>query len=727
MPNLLADATSPYLRQHKDNPVDWMPWGDEAFERARAEGKPVFLSVGYSSCHWCHVMAHESFEDPLVALKMNEGFVNVKVDREERPDVDEAYMAFVQMAVGRGGWPMSVFLTPDRKPFYGGTYWPKDDRGGHPGFHRVLDSLSGAWRDRRKEVEDEANRLGIELEKYFSAGSPPSEGALTPELYVAALKDQAESFDAKLGGFGAAPKFPPHTALELLLAHALSDFAAPEERQAALAMAFGTLDAMCMGGIHDHVGGGFHRYSTDAEWLLPHFEKMLYDNALMLGNLARATAIAAEVDPIRAETYARAAGGIVAWAAREMTSPEGLFYSALDADSLDAHGHSEEGAFYVWAYDDLPPAFAAAFGVREEGNFRDEATGVATGANILHLKEDVGASFDAELDALLAQRGTRPRPGLDDKCIVGWNGLMIGALAEAGLAEPAQRAADAMLEMIGFHGGIPHTVVNRVPQDDAFLDDVAALADGFFKLGQLVHPTDSGELYTGYAFDFGKGMIRDFEDPATGAFFSTSHAHETLFGRTRPAFDQPVPSANALALRVLVAMGDEVRARRLVAALLGTMERVPSATEGLYAAAISLVASETLPFGGGQGGGTEAIKAPAETRVTLLQSERQADAEGRATFTVLLELPEGVHVNGPEVPARWLTPTRVSVKPLKAEIAYPPEDGEGYVGRVEIPFAVGLPKGESGADLEVVVAYQPCTETECLAPAEKILNAVIYR
>ena len=449
MPNRLVDATSPYLRQHADNPVDWFPWGDEAFEKARREDKPVFLSVGYSSCHWCHVMAHDSFEDPAVAALMNARYVCVKLDREERPDVDEAYMAFVQMATGRGGWPMSVFLTPDRRPFYGGTYWPKAR------FTAILDHLADAWREQRDEVAAEADRIGGELARYFATPSPDPLGVLDPALYTAALGEQTRTFDPERGGFGDAPKFPPHTAIDLFLNLSLSAFADDEERQTALAMAFVTLEKMVLGGLHDHVGGGFHRYSTDREWLVPHFEKMLYDNALMLGNLAGAAALAAEIDPKRSALFARAAGGIVAWLDREMTSPEGLFYSALDADSLDEHGHSEEGAFYVWPYDDLPPAFAEAYGARPDGNFRDEATGVVTGANILHLAEDVGDAFDPVLDDLLARRAARPRPGLDDKCIVAWNGLMIGALADAGLAEPAERAANAILaaESLPLSGG----------------------------------------------------------------------------------------------------------------------------------------------------------------------------------------------------------------------------------------------------------------------------------
>ena len=704
MANRLDQSTSPYLRQHAENPVDWMPWGEEAFARAASEGKPVFLSVGYSSCHWCHVMAHDSFEDAETAARMNASYVCVKVDREERPDVDEAYMAFVQMATGRGGWPMSVFLTPDRKPFYGGTYWPRAR------FGEILAHLSGLWAERRAEVQGEADRIGGELARYFGAPSPGSEGALTPELYTAAVVAGTEVFDATWGGFGSAPKFPPHTALEMLMGYALSDGAEEEAREAALAMAFVTLERMCRGGIRDHVGGGFHRYSTDREWLVPHFEKMLYDNALMLGNLVRAGAIAREIDPARADLFQRAAEGIVGWLDREMTSPEGLFYSALDADSPDEHGHSEEGAYYAWRYDELPSDVAEAYGARPGGNFRDEATGAPTGKNILHLIEGGGG----ELDDLLARRSARPRPGLDDKAIVGWNGLTIGALAEAGRGERAARAARVLL---AFGNSLPHTIVGGEPQGEGFLEDYAALADGLFKLADLVDAEGGGEGadWRAEATRLGRRMIDLFEERATGAFLSTSETHESLFGRTRSTFDAPVPSGNALALRVLVAMGDEGRARRLVAALLGTMERAPTATEGLYAAASPLV-SGVLPPGGG-----------AETTALLEAAEVRTDAQGRALLTVVLDLAEGVHVNGPNPPARWLTPTRVTVAPLASEVAYPAATDDRYTGRVEIPIAVRLAEEETGADLEITLTYQPCTDSECLLPVVRKFDAVVSR
>ena len=704
MPNRLAESTSPYLRQHAENPVDWMPWGEAAFGRAEREGKPVFLSVGYSSCHWCHVMAHDSFEDPETAARMNAAYVCVKVDREERPDVDEAYMAFVQMATGRGGWPMSVFLTPDRKPFYGGTYWPRER------FGAILDHLATLWEGRREAVQAEADRIGGELERYFDAASPEATTGFSGELYTAAVVEQTRAFDAEWGGFGNAPKFPPHTGLEMLMAYALGETANDEARQAALAMAFVTLERMCLGGIHDHVGGGFHRYSTDREWLLPHFEKMLYDNALMLGNLARATAIAREIDPPRAALFLRAAEGIVGWLDREMTSPEGLFYSALDADSPDENGHSEEGAYYVWKYDALPRDVAEAYGARPAGNFRDEATGAPTGENILHLAE-IG---DADPRALLPKRDERPRPGLDDKCLVGWNGLMIGALAEAGRVETALRAAEALLV---FGDSLPHMVVHGQPQGEGFLEDYAALADGLFKLARA---TDNAR-WREEAMRLGGRMIALFEEPATGAFLSTSEAHENLFGRTRSTFDAPIPSGNALALWVLVAMGEIDRAKRLVAALLGTMERVPTATEGLYAAALPLL----------QGGAGLSLQAgpglrPRDAAVSLHVLEVRAGPEGLATLVVVLDLPEGVHANGPTPLDSRLSPTRVTVAPLAAEVAYPATE-DGYRGRTEIPVTVILPKREDEAELEITVLYQPCTETECLLPVERTLRAHVTR
>src|SRR5688572_22591909 len=376
MPNRLAEETSPYLLQHKENPVEWLPWGDEAFAKAQAEDKPVFLSVGYSSCHWCHVMAHESFEDEEVASILNRNFVSVKVDREERPDVDEAYMTAVQLQSGRGGWPMSVFLTPGRAPFFAGTYFPKQDRAGHPGFLTILRQLDRMWRAEKEEVLQAAESFAESLTQAMETPAPTSFRALDRAFVQDAFDRAVASFDAKHGGFGGAPKFPPHSAIELCLV--LSRVSSYPEglRARARQMADLTLEKMVLGGIHDHVGGGFHRYSTDEVWLLPHFEKMLYDNALMLGNLARAS----ESEPL----FERASGSLMRWIQEDMRTPEGLYCSALDADS-----EGEEGKYYVWteeevqsALGDRADAFLKAHGFDKQGNFLDEATHQKTGANI---------------------------------------------------------------------------------------------------------------------------------------------------------------------------------------------------------------------------------------------------------------------------------------------------------------------------------------------------------
>ena len=366
MPNRLARESSPYLRQHAHNPVDWYPWGDEAFEKARREEKPVFLSIGYSSCHWCHVMERESFENEEIARALNEHWVSIKVDREERPDVDDVYMTAVQLLSGRGGWPLSAFLLPDKRPFFAGTYFPPDDRHGRPGFLTVLERLEAAWRERRADLESGAAELAGEVAAASGLAARGAPEPLSPArlgLLGAAL---TRLFDPAHGGFGGAPKFPPHLALAWLLRRGAGGDAA------ALAMADATLDAMALGGIRDHLGGGFHRYSTDAEWLLPHFEKMLTDNAQLLGLYARAYALRGD------ETYARVARSTGDYLLREMRGPEGGFYAGTDADS-----EGEEGKFFVWDPGEIREVlgeeegryFCEWYGVREGGNFSEEASG----------------------------------------------------------------------------------------------------------------------------------------------------------------------------------------------------------------------------------------------------------------------------------------------------------------------------------------------------------------
>ncbi|TMQ59174.1 MAG: thioredoxin domain-containing protein, partial [Candidatus Eisenbacteria bacterium] len=568
-PNRLAKEQSPYLLQHQWNPVDWYPWGSEAFEKARRENKPVFLSIGYSSCHWCHVMERESFESETIAKLLNEKFVSIKVDREERPDVDEIYMRAVQLLTGSGGWPMSVFLTPDQKPFWGGTYFPPDDRGGHPGFASVLAALAETFATRREEVESAADRLASALRQMEGGRQFVASGPLDPAVSGRAVDELAASYDRHYGGFGGAPKFPPHGALELLL-HATA--ASPREDLEAIVR--GTLDGMAMGGIRDHVGGGFHRYATDATWLVPHFEKMLYDNAQLASVYAEA--FARWGDP----EYRSAAEETLAWVTREMTAEEGGFYSALDADS-----EGGEGAYYLWSLKEITDVlgrevgdlFARVYGIEETGNFVDPVTGEEPG-NIVHRKrswpelaraeeipvEALRAKMDRARARLLLARLQRPAPGRDDKVVAAWNGLMIGAFARAGrvfgrrdFVDTAARAASFVWTAMRRGGRLLRSWRAGESRLPGYLEDHAFLAWGLLDL----HEVSGDGTWLDQARALTDSMIERFWDPDEGGFFFVASDHESLIARTKEVFDQAVPSGNGMAARVLVRLwlmtGDE--------------------------------------------------------------------------------------------------------------------------------------------------------------------------
>lgn len=729
MPNRLANESSPYLLQHQDNPVDWYPWAGEAFARAREEDKPVFLSVGYSSCHWCHVMEHESFEDEGTARLLNDGFVCVKVDREERPDVDEAYMTAVQLSAGRGGWPMSVFMTPDKKPFFAGTYFPKEERGGHPSFTQVLEQVAAVWSQERHRVYEIANQYADAIrqsrEQTIEATVP-----LGAELLAECVRAHTMDFDEEQGGFGQAPKFPPHTAIEFLLNYAIAGQGDEELRQSAADMAIYTLQTMALGGIHDQVGGGFHRYSTDERWLLPHFEKMLYDNALMLGNYARAAALCRDQLPELETLFDSVATGIVRWLREEMTSPDGLFYAALDADS-----EGEEGKFYVWTWEEVErvlgqeaETFQGVYQFHPDGNFRDEATGLTTGANIPFLLEQVGNRFDSALEKLRVARAQRVRPGLDDKCLISWNGLAIGALAEAAELGMAERAAEAVLAAEQTHGGLPHQVAKGMPAGTAFLEDYACVVDGLITLAgvkgmfadeALSVPGQSAEYWLGQAQRLASEMIERFYDSEKGGFFSSSTGHEDLFGRTKPTFDQPVSSGNAVAAKCLVELGDEQRAWQTVRALAGWMERAPTATEALHLVLMSLLEEHEVSVEA-----PEPIQNAVEVR---LVNSRLIATGGVAGGEIEIQIPTGMHINSPQPPARWLVPTEVSVQPLKYRVSYPMATEDRYEGIVAISFEVDLPEGSSGEEFEVTVKFQACTESECQLPQDRRFGGVAER
>jgi uncharacterized protein YyaL (SSP411 family) len=556
--NRLAQETSPYLRQHAHNPVDWRPWGPEALQRARELDRPIFLSVGYSACHWCHVMEHESFENEEIARILNEHFVSIKVDREERPDLDAVYMTAVQRMTGQGGWPMSVFLTPDLKPFTGGAYFPPEDRYGRRGFKSVLRLVAEAWRTRRKEIDAAAADLTEFLQGAMRAR--PEGGALGPDLLRRAADALGRSFDPVHGGFGAAPKFPHPMDLRVLL-RVWKRFGDDH----ALHMARHTLDRMAMGGIYDHLGGGFARYSTDARWLAPHFEKMLYDNALL--TVCYLEAFQATGDP----SYREAAEETLAWVGREMTSPEGPFYSTLDADS-----EGKEGKFYTWTAEEVERVlgkadadlFGEVYGVEPEGNW-EESPG--RGWNILHRAKTFAQSArllnmpEPELRAKLAEcrrklfaaRAGRVRPALDDKALTAWNGLMIAALARAAwtLDEPAHaaaaaRAADFVLtRMRAPDGRLLRTYsAGSPPKLNAYLEDYAYLLDGLVELYEATFDAK----WVRAARDVAGVMVDQFWDDAEGGFFSTGRDHEALIARGKEAHDNATPSANAVAVTALL-------------------------------------------------------------------------------------------------------------------------------------------------------------------------------
>ncbi|MFJ2731111.1 MULTISPECIES: thioredoxin domain-containing protein [unclassified Streptomyces] len=549
MPNRLAHETSPYLLQHADNPVDWWPWSAEAFEEARRRDVPVLLSVGYSSCHWCHVMAHESFEDAATAAFLGEHFVSVKVDREERPDVDAVYMEAVQAATGQGGWPMTVFLTPDAEPFYFGTYFPPEPRHGMLSFGQVLEGVRQAWQTRRDEVADVAGKIVRDLaqrEIGYGTARPPGD-----EEPAQALLALTREYDARRGGFGGAPKFPPSMVIEFLLRHH-----ARTGSEGALQMAADTCERMARGGIHDQLGGGFARYSVDPDWVVPHFEKMLYDNALLCrvyAHLWRATG---------SDFARRVALATADFMVRELRTAEGGFASALDADSDDGTGRHVEGAYYVWTPAQLREALGAedaglaarCFGVTEEGTFEQ-------GASVLQLPVQEGV-FDADRvesvrRRLLAKRAERPAPGRDDKVVAAWNGLAIAALAETGayfdrpdLVEAAVGAADLLVRLhMDEHAALRRTSKDgRAGANAGVLEDYADVAEGFLALASV---TGEGVWLEFAGLLLGHVLTR-FADPETGALYDTAADAEQLIRRPQDPTDNATPSGWSAAAGALL-------------------------------------------------------------------------------------------------------------------------------------------------------------------------------
>ncbi|QDU36797.1 hypothetical protein Mal4_10950 [Maioricimonas rarisocia] len=554
-PNRLASETSPYLLQHAHNPVDWYPWGDEAFARAEEEDKPVFLSIGYSACHWCHVMERESFENEEIAELMNRSFVNIKVDREERPDVDQIYMSAVQLMTKHGGWPMSVFLTPDGRPFFGGTYWPPESRMGMPGFRDVISRLAQFWNEQRDEVLRSAESVTEAVGRI--AAPDMAQTSLTDQTLRNAMKELLTAADRRHGGFGGAPKFPHPMDVRVLLRCARR-FENDEARE----IACFTLDKMADGGIYDHLGGGFHRYSTDARWLVPHFEKMLYDNALLVPAYLEAFQLTGE------GRYRTTVVETLAYIEREMTSSEGAFFSTQDADS-----EGEEGKYFVWSAqeirdilgDEEARIFSAFYDVTPQGNWE--------GTNILNRPrslEEAARSLDLEPAGLTAQletsrqklleaRSQRVAPGRDDKILVAWNGMMIAALAQAArvLDQPqyAQAATDAAEFILGSmrddEGRLLHSYKDGRARFNAYLDDYACLIDGLVELYQTTFAPQHLEA----AVTLAEQLRDDFADADGQGFFYTPHHHEQLIARSKDTQDSATPSGNAVAATALLKLG----------------------------------------------------------------------------------------------------------------------------------------------------------------------------
>ena len=619
--NRLIDETSPYLLQHAHNPVDWYPWGAEAFERANAEDKPVLVSIGYSACHWCHVMEHESFEDSAVAAVQNEHFINIKVDMEERPDVDQIYMNFVQLTTGRGGWPMNVFLTPDKRPFYGGTYFPPAPRYGMPSWQQILISISEAYKNKRDELETSANNIVTELKRMSVVEA--ATGTLSTDMLDAAQASFVRTFDTVNGGFGGAPKFPAAMSLEFLLRyhHRTGD-------DMALSIVTHSLDKMANGGIYDQLGGGFHRYTVDAIWLVPHFEKMLYDNA----QLARVYLHAFQVTGN--EFYKRITIETLEYIRREMLDASGGFYSTQDADS-----EGEEGKFFVWSVEEIgeilgndAEEFCEYYDVTAGGNFE--------GHNILNVKNPVAIAPGSDLkQKLFDVREKRIKPGRDEKVLTSWNGLMLAAFADAAgvlgnddYLQIAKRNAEFLMAEMQNGGRLYRTWKDGAAKLNGYVEDYANVADGLIVLYQV-----SGEVkYLSEAKRLADLMITEFWDEDNGGFFFTSNDHEELVVRNKDFYDNATPSGNSVAADVLLRLakltGDDKYDRFAVSVLRLAASQIRRHAQGfgraLSALEFHLGKTKEIVVIGEKGNEMEQdiLRRYLPDAVTVLSSDTNADA-----------------------------------------------------------------------------------------------------
>jgi uncharacterized protein YyaL (SSP411 family) len=725
--NRLALEASPYLQLHAHNPVDWYPWGDEALERARAEQKPIFLSVGYSTCYWCHVMEREVFSNPEIAAQMNENLISIKVDREERPDIDEIYMTATQLLTGSGGWPNSVFLTPEGKPFYAGTYFPPEDARGRPGFPRVLAVLQKAWAEKRDSVRASADRVASEIERVSDLTSVPELAPPATEAMTAALAALRDSFDREQGGFGHGTKFPQAPVLDLLVSR-LEQARDPQSEE----MLVRTLDAMALGGVYDQLGGGFHRYATERSWSIPHFEKMLYDNAQLVGIYARAFALT------HSPLYRRVVEQTVDYLDREMSQSEGGFFSAQDAE-VDG----KEGASYVWSRAEV----AGVLGGEQAEKFLAvyELTPLPGEAHegVLRVRlEKDGAAKIADLDgarvALFAKRTTRTAPLRDDKVLAAWNGLAIRGLVDAARAldrpdylRRAERAARFVLARLGADdGALRRSYIAGQAREQGVLDDYASLADGLLAL----HQATGDPHWHAAAKRLADTMLARFEDGKRGGFYLTPSGSELLL-RPKPFDDNEAPSGNAQALRVLQALALGPGAERYAEAAKRTanaaglfLQRSPNAVPATVAA-LSRAPAQPGP----ESERTESSAAPSNvaagssfprSRDHVRAQLVNRDAE-RSNFVVRLALDPGWHVNANPASLPYLIPTSVEIlggsrtpkirypkgQPFRPEFSASAIDVYEGVVEIEVELDSKLRPAEN-----LGVRLQACDASRCLPP-----------
>ncbi len=723
--NRLVHETSPYLLLHAHNPVDWYPWDDEALELAKKENKIIFLSVGYSTCYWCHVMERKVFSNPEIAAVMNRNFINIKIDREERPDLDEIYMTATQLLVQRGGWPNSVFLTPDLKPFYAGTYFPPTDMPGRPGFPTILDAVHEAWVTREAEVIESANQISNTIEMATSRGfTALNARALDRSLTTSALDYLRTAYSHAYGGFGSAPKFPSPANLEFLLSEYQRKSGlqtAPTKDGSLLKMITHTLDMMAYGGVYDQIGGGFHRYSVDAKWLIPHFEKMLYDNAQLAKVYLQAYQLTREL------RYRRVAEEIFSYIFREMTAPEGGFYSALDAET-----DAEEGKYYVWTADEIQKIlgnpkdtsrFNEIYGVDKGPNFE--------GKSVLYVPD--GSEVEGSVkglstarEKLLTARLEREYPLLDIKIIVNWNGLMIDALAygyqvlgEERYLAAASKAARFILEtMRKPDGELWHTYTGGVVKQDAYLDDYT-----FFVRGLLgLHAATGEDQWLASARTLTDKMIQLFWDDKNGGFYYTKADAKHLIVRTKKPYDSAIPSGNAVAVKNLLAFGTGYRhyAEKTLRTFAESMAQSPSSFMYMHFALNDYLTSEEAQDTSGSSTVTATVKV-----------KEKADA----VFNVELQLKiaAGWHINANPAGQDNLIPTTVTVDvnaPVEiVDIAYPKgrttrfEFSDEPLNIYEESLMISLRLKQKpnvvrkkNVPITLKLTYQPCNDTECLFP-----------